>query len=274
MGSILLDGVLISIGQRFECPVCFEFKKTVDFLNRVKGGEFKSSDIICNQCFEQRAKDEKNFRTINLKKMSEQNKIYGDAFKRQPLERVEVGGFYVEHTVFKILDRHPPRSGCNYFHIKTMQNKQYSYGEFIIKELSTSMSTYATVEKVTKTTLIELFSHLSLNDIWFASFLKQDLESNWQEEIVQQIRSMNQEEAVKYVKKDFATFGKVERKLSGQKIALKSANNYYMVRDLNIYFDELEKSNSVDQAAKASIRNLDVNTLQSLIFNNVKYELK
>lgn len=201
-------------------------------------------------------------------------KLYGDAFKRQPLQRVEVGGFYVEHTVFKILDRDPPQSGCNYFHIKTMLNKQYSYGEQIIKELSTSMSTYASVEKVTKTTLIKLFSNLSVNDIWFASYLKQDNEKQWQEELVERIRSMEQEEAVKYVKKDFATFGKVERELAGQKIALKSANNYYMVRDLNIYFNVLEKSKSIDQAAKASIRNLDVNTLQSLIFNNVKYELK
>lgn len=60
MGSILLDGVLISIGQTFECPVCQVFKKTSDFLSRVKGGKFKSSDIICNHCFDKRVKDEKN----------------------------------------------------------------------------------------------------------------------------------------------------------------------------------------------------------------------
>lgn len=206
--------------------------------------------------------------------MSEQNKIYGDAFKRQPLQKVEVGGFYVEHTVFKILNHAPPQRGFKRFYIKTMQNKEYDYVESIIKELSTAMSTYASVEKLTKTALIELFSNLSVNDIWFATFLKQDQEKNWQEELVVKICSMEKEDAVKYVKKDFPSFGKVKRELAGQKIALKSANNFYMVRDLNIYFDELEKSKSVDQAAKTSIRNLDVNTLQSLVFNNVKYELK
>lgn len=60
----------------------------------------------------------------------------------------------------------------------------------------------------------------------------------------------------------------------GQKISLKSDNNYYMVRDLNIYFDELSKSNDIDTAVRNSIRKLDINTLQSLIFNNVKYILK
>lgn len=84
---------------------------------------------------------------------------------------------------------------------------------------------------------------------------------------------MNKEEAVKYVKKDFTTFGKIKRQITGQKILLKSVNNYYTVRDLNIYFEDLDK-NGVEIASKNSIRTLDVNTLQSLIFNGVKYILK
>lgn len=68
MGSILLDGTLISIGQTFECPVCKIFKKTMDFLTRVKGGKFKSSDLICNLCFDKRAQDEKN--TSNNKNLA------------------------------------------------------------------------------------------------------------------------------------------------------------------------------------------------------------
>lgn len=206
--------------------------------------------------------------------MSEPIKLYGDAFKRKPLEKVVAGDFYVEHTVYKVLHQAPRENGKERFYIRTMQNNRYNYEEITIKELATSMSTFASVEKVTKTVLIELFSNLSVNDIWFATFLKQEQEKNWQEELVGTIQSMEKEEAVKFVKKDFATFGKVKRELAGQKIALKSPNNYYMVRDLNIYFDELEKCNSVDQAARTSIRNLDVNTLQSLTFNNVKYELK
>lgn len=42
-------------------------------------------------------------------------------------------------------------------------------------------------------------------------------------------------DAVNYVKKDFKTFGKIVRELTGQKLLKDSANNYYTVRDLNIY---------------------------------------
>lgn len=73
MGSILLDGTLVSIGQSFECPGCKVFKKTMDFLTRVKGGEFKSSDIICNQCFNERVEDEK---TAFTNKLIPKNKIW------------------------------------------------------------------------------------------------------------------------------------------------------------------------------------------------------
>lgn len=47
-----------------------------------------------------------------------------------------------------------------------------------------------------------------------------------------------------------------------------------MVRDLEIHFNLLNDDKSVDEAHRQSIRNLDVNTLQFLIFNGVKYILK
>lgn len=195
---------------------------------------------------------------------------YEEVFKRKPLHCVKVDDFYVEHTVYKVNRR---LGESDSFSIKTAGNSLFSYGESVIKETSTSATIYTTEKKATKTELIELFSNLSLNDIWFATFLKYDNERSWQDELVTKIQSMGKDDAVKYVKKDFSTFGKSLRELAGQKITLKSDNNYYIVRDLNIYFDEL-KTNGLEAAAKKSIRKLDVNTLQSLIFNNVKYILK
>lgn len=60
MGSILRDGVLISIGQTFKCPMCQDFKKTKEFLIRVKSGIFKKSDIICNICFDKKMNENKH----------------------------------------------------------------------------------------------------------------------------------------------------------------------------------------------------------------------
>lgn len=57
MGSIQLDGRLISIGSTFKCPVCQEWKKTMDFLARVKSGIYKTSDIICSKCFDEKMKE-------------------------------------------------------------------------------------------------------------------------------------------------------------------------------------------------------------------------
>lgn len=197
---------------------------------------------------------------------------YGDAFKRQPLHHVQEDGFYVEHTVYKVIG---PCEGNNsgYFKIKTSQNSNFEYGESVIKETATSATQYSSVKKVTKTLLIELFSDISINDVWFATFFTQDKNEKWQDELVTKIQSMEKDAAVKYVKIDFATLGKSIRELAGRKIAMKSDNNYYLVCDLNICFEEL-KTNDPETAAKNSTRKLDVNTLQSLIFNNVKYVLK
>lgn len=202
--------------------------------------------------------------------MSESKRVYEDAFKRKPLDYVKVEDFYVEHTVYKVIKR---SDGRDQFEIKTTENSNFEYGESVIKETSVSATIFTSEKKATKTELIELFSNLSINDIWFATFFKFDKDKNWQDELAAKIQSMKKEDASKYIKKNFTTFGKLTRDLTGQKIALTSDNNYYTVRDLNIYFDELE-SKDLDAAVKNSIRKLDVNTLQSLIFNNVKYVLK
>lgn len=194
-----------------------------------------------------------------------------EAFKRKSLDCVKVGDLYVEHTVYKVIK--PCDEKDFSFNIKTAENSNFVYEKLVIKETATSATLYTCVEKTTKTVLIELFSNLSINDIWCATFLKHDNDGNWQDELVTKIQSMKNNDAVKYVKKNFTTFGKSQRELAGQKITLKSANNYYMVRDLNIYFNELN-TNGLKLAAKNSIRRLDVNTLQSLIFNGVKYVLK
>lgn len=57
MGSIEVDGFLISIGQIFKCPMCKEHKNTKEFLRRVRSGIFKSNDIICNACFDEQPKE-------------------------------------------------------------------------------------------------------------------------------------------------------------------------------------------------------------------------
>lgn len=201
--------------------------------------------------------------------MAPKKRTYEDAFIHRPLQTVKIGDFYVEHTVYKVIKENNPEA----FHIKTLQKSNFDYGEDVIKETATSATLYTALKKVTKTLLIELFSDLSLNDIWHASFFKENKDTDWQNDLVTKIQSIEKNYALKYVKKNFTTFGKTTRELTGQKIVLKSDNNYYVVRDLNIYFDELD-ANGLELAAKNSIRNLDVNTLQSLIFNSVKYVLK
>lgn len=202
--------------------------------------------------------------------MSTKKRLYEEAFDRKRLDSVQVGDFCVEHTVYKVLKRN---NITNAFEIKTSQKSKFQYDECVIKETATSATIYTSEKKATKTELIELFSKLSINDIWFATYLTHEKNQNWPEEIVTKIQSMKKEEAMQYVKKGFTTFGKMARELTGQKIYLQSDNNYYMVRDLNIYFEEL-KTNEPEVAERKSIRTLDVNTLQSLIFNNVKYVLK
>lgn len=202
--------------------------------------------------------------------MDTKKRLYEEAFDRKKLQCVQVGDFYVEHTVYKVSKRCEKK---NSFDITTAQNSKFYYDESVIKETAASATSYTSEKKATKTEIIELFSKLSMNDIWFATYFTQDKNKNWTEELITKIQSMKKEDAVRYVNKDFATFGKMMRELAGQKILLQSDNNYYTVRDLKIYFEELE-ANGPEIAAKKAIRTLDVNTLQSLTFNNIKYVLK
>lgn len=196
-------------------------------------------------------------------------RIYDEAFVRKKLQSVELNDFYIEHTVYKVLKRATPLT----YLIQTSENSKFSYGESIILETATSATLYTSERKATKTELIELFSSLSLIDIWFVMYYTQDKDNTWHERIVEKIQSMDKNDAMKFVKNDFTTFGKTMRELVGQKIHLKSDNNYYTVRDLNMHFEEL--TNTVPTiASKRSIRKLDVNALQCLIFNGVKYSLK
>lgn len=67
MGSIMVDGYLVSIGQWFECPGCDTFKKTVEFIYRAKNGKYKTSDIFCTSCFEKNEKNNSN--SLNKEKI-------------------------------------------------------------------------------------------------------------------------------------------------------------------------------------------------------------
>lgn len=200
-------------------------------------------------------------------------RLYEEAFERKKLQSVKINDFYVEHTVYKVNRLQRKEISETIYSIQTAENSKFSYGESIILETATSATSYTIEKKATKTELIELFSNLSLNDIWFAIYYTQDKDSGWQEKIVEKIQSLDKDKALKFVTNDFRTFGKTKRELVGQKINLKSDNNYYTVRDLNVHFEELSIIGH-ELAAKKSIRNLDVNTLQCLIFNGVKYLLK
>lgn len=200
---------------------------------------------------------------------SQQKRSFEKAFERKRLDQVTIGDFCIENTVFKVL------SGVNgFFDIKTSRNSKFNYGISVIKETSTSATIFSEEEQVTKTHLIQLFSTISINHIWTAEFYKYDTDKSWSEKLVTKIQQMEKGVAIDYVKRDISKFGKISRALKGQKLSVSSDNNYYHVRDLEIYFEELEKSSNIANAAKKSIRNLDVNTIQSLIFNGVKYTLK
>lgn len=103
MGSISLDGTIVSIGQSFKCPGCNVFKKTMDFLTRVKGGEFKLSDIICNQCFDERVKNEK---IALANKLLAKNKIWKWVHTSKcPVVLEHGGGQNLQRYCLKCLNR-------------------------------------------------------------------------------------------------------------------------------------------------------------------------
>lgn len=212
--------------------------------------------------------------SIKINKMSPPKKrLYDNAFERRNLNCIENGDFHIRHSLYKVL-KQSVTSNKGQFLVQSEQNSRFHYGKEIIREQSTSATYYENEEKITKTEMIKLFNNLSIHDIWFAVYLKQDTTNDWQKELVTKIQGMSKDDAIKYVKKDFTNFGKLTRELAGKKILPTSDNNYYTVRDLKIYFEELDEGCDVEVAAKKSIRKIDVNTLQSLIFNSVKYVLK
>lgn len=199
-------------------------------------------------------------------------RLYDEAFERRKLQKVEINDFYVEHNVYKVVDV-ANKPLMREYTVKTDNNYKFSSDECIILNAATSATAYTIEKKATKTELIEIFSSISINDIWSAVYYTLDKDDSWSEKIVEKIQLMGKDTAMKFVEKNFSTFGKIERNLVGQKLVLKSNNNYYTVRDLSIYFDEMLISNPTN-AAKKSIRKLDVNTIQCLTFNGIKYSLK
>ena len=148
-------------------------------------------------------------------KMLPKKRLYDEAFVRRNLNGIQEGDFHVENAVYKILKRSDKSKGL--FVVKSAQNSSFEYAEDVIRETSTSATYYDKEEKITKTEMIKLFRNLSIHDIWFAVYFKQDTTNNWQEELVTRIKRMPKNDAVKYVKENFTTFGKITRELAGQK---------------------------------------------------------
>lgn len=117
-----------------------------------------------------------------------------------------------------------------------------------IKEKATSATLYTSEKKVTNLSYLN-YLVVYLQTLFGLQFFKKDRKTNWQNELVSKIPSMKKDDAIKYMKKNFTTFDNPIRDLAGQKTALNSDNNYYMVRDFNIFFEELKK-NSLETSAK------------------------
>lgn len=200
-------------------------------------------------------------------------RMYKEAFERRFLKSVEVDGFYVKIDMFKVKRKKENHNKCKY-EIVTSENDKFNYGEEIILKRAKSATSFIREETFTKTQLIELFASISVNDVWSAQYQTFDKSKEWQRKLAENIQRLSVDEASKFINKNFGTFGKINRTIIGHKINHVSTNNYYLVRDLAIHFCHLEKGKEVEEAENESIRNLDVNTLQFLIFNNVKYVLK
>lgn len=201
-----------------------------------------------------------------------QKRTYEKAFVQKKLNTVKVGDFYSETTIYKVVNE--MTSNKNNFNVITTANSKFQYGSKTITDVARSASIYESEMHLTKTDLIKLFSVISTHDVWSAVFYKLETETNWHDDLVTKIQSMEKKDAVKFMKMEFKTLGKTKRELTGNKLCMSSDNNYYTVRDLNLFFNELEKTGNSSQAEKISIRNLDVNTIQTIIFNGVKYTLK
>lgn len=199
-------------------------------------------------------------------------RTYEDAFERRFLNKVDKGDFYVKIDMFKVLNI--KNRSTESYEIRTTENNEFSYGGNVIMQRSKSATAFNRVETFTKTELIELFACISINDVWSAEYLTFDKTKEWPINLTKTIQKLPVDDAVKYIKQNFGSFGKVSRSIIGHKVNPVSDNNYYTVRDLAVHFELLEGGKSVDIAHNQSIRKLDVNSIQFLIFNGVKYELK
>lgn len=185
------------------------------------------------------------------------------------MQDVKVNEIFVKIDMFKVIDR--TEYGCS---IITTEKNNFSYDDGVIKKRSKSATAFDQEQTFTKTELIELFACISINDVWSAQYQTFNKTAEWEKELAVTIQGLTVDQAAEYIKKNFGSFGKTSRTIVGHKINQSSGNNYYMVRDLAIHFDLLQEGKSIQEAEKRSIRNIDVNSLQYLIFNGVKYILK
>lgn len=206
-------------------------------------------------------------------KVKMSKRTYEKAFERKILNKVEVGDFCVEICMFKV-DKEIKNGFNDGYNVTTTENKPFKYGFGVIEKRSKSATAFNQEQQFTKTELIQLFADMSIHEVWSAQYQTFNKTNEWQRELARTIKGQKIDEASEYIKKNFASFGKVSRTIIGHKINPTSVNNYYMVRDLTIHFDLLQEGKSMQDAHSQSIRNLDVNSLQFLIFNGVKYILK
>lgn len=195
-------------------------------------------------------------------------RVYKDAFKRKFLKNVKVDDIFVKLITYKVTSQNEL---TEIYSITTTENEEFKYYGYDIKTRSKSATAFDEEQTVTKNKLMNLFANISTNDVWSAEYQTFDKTKEWYKELAQTIQGLPADKAGDYIKKNSRSFGKVNRKIIGRKINIDSINNYYMVHDLAKHFEIIEEGCGSDFAMDHSIRNLDVNSIQYLIFNGVKY---
>lgn len=204
--------------------------------------------------------------------MSNIKRKLDDAFLPSELENIVENTYCVEHTIYKILRKSNQHD--NSFLVLTDRGKRYDYHADCIRYTSMSANEYRAVVEVTKTEMIEIFAAIPFSDVWTAKFYKKNHDPDWAMNFVKKINKMDVDKAAALVKSSIDTINKTDRIMTGKKNNMTPKNNMYSVRDVILYFDELSKTNDIKNAEKCSFRNLDVNTITELIYNNIKYVKK
>lgn len=191
-----------------------------------------------------------------------------EAFKRKCVKKVRVGDFYVKNDIFKV-----KKNDFHHIFFTTIEGSigKYNY-DYTLKEAK-SATAYDDNKVITKTQLKEIIDALSINDVWSVGYKKRVANNYWSSELWEDLQDMEDDEAASYIKKNYTTFGQVNRYLTCQKIVHNSINDYYTVRDLERHFELLERYGS-DKAFEEPLQSLDLNSIQYLIFNKVRYSLK